>query len=238
MTPLAFGTATLAIFTGAVAQGSIGFGLNLLAAPILVLIDPHFVPVPVIMLSLGLNPLLCIRNRGEHPWRGMRWPMVGAVPAMLAGAAAVAVVDERLLGIGFGVLVLVAVALSVSGRHPPHTDVNLVVGGAASGFMGTTTGVGGPPMALLFQQTQGTQLRASLLRFFLFTSFVSLLLLGAFGQVHRRDLGLFAVLVPGALAGYLAAPHLTRILDRGYVRHAVLVVSAVSAAVVLVRGLT
>lgn len=238
MTPLVLGTATLAIFAGALVQGSIGFGLNLVAAPILVLIDPHFVPAPVILVSLGLNLLLCARNRGDRPWRMMRWPMVGAVPAMVAGAAAVALVDQRWLEVGFALVVLAAVALSLSGRHPPHTDRNLALAGSASGFMGTTTGVGGPPMALLFQHSPGTQLRASLLRFFLFTSLVSVVLLTAFGQVERRDLGLAAVLVPGALVGYLVAPHLSRVLDRGFVRHAVLVVSAVSATVVLIRGLT
>ena len=237
MTPLALGTATLAIFAGALVQGSIGFGLNLLAAPVLILIDPHYVPVPVIIVSLVLNVLLCARNRGHRPWHQMRWPMVGAVPAMVLGAAAVAVVDERFLEIGFGLVVLAGVAAGASGRHPPHTDRNLIVVGAASGFMGTTTGVGGPPMALLFQHTEGTQLRASLLRFFLFTSFVSLGLLTAFGEVHRHDLALAASLAPGTAAGFLIAPHLSRVLDRGYVRHAVLAVSAVSAAVVLVRGL-
>ncbi len=237
MTPLALGTATLAIFAGALVQGSIGFGLNLLAAPILVLIDPHYVPVPVIVVSLGLNLLLCARNRGERPWHDMRWPMVGALPAMAVGAAAVAIVDQRLLEVGFGLLVLAGVALSVSGRHPRHTPRNLTLAGTASGFMGTTTGVGGPPMALVFQHAEGTALRAGLVRFFLFTSFVSLVLLGAFGEIHGRDLRLAATLVPGTAAGFLLAPHLSRVLDRGYVRHAVLVVSAVSATVVLVRGL-
>ncbi len=237
MTPLAFGTATLAIFAGALVQGSIGFGLNLLAAPILLLIDPHYVPVPVIMVSLVLNVLLCARNRGDRPWQTMRWPMVGALPAMVLGAAAVAVIDQRFLEVGFALVVLAAVAVSLSGRHPRHTDANLALAGAASGFMGTTTGVGGPPMALLFQHTEGTQLRASLLRFFLFTSFVALGLLGAFGQVHRHDLALAATLAPGTAAGFLVAPHLSRVLDKGYIRHAVLVVSAASATVVLVRGL-
>jgi len=230
-------TATLAICAGAIVQGSIGFGLNLLSAPILVLIDPHFAPVPVIAVSLVLNALLVQRNRGHRSWHAMRWPMVGAVPAMVAGAAVVAVIDQRALSIGFAVLLLAAVALSLSGLRPAHNDRNLGLAGAASGFMGTTTGVGGPPMGLLFQDHQGPELRASLLRFFLFTSVVSLSLLFAFGEVHRRDMGLALVLLPGALSGYLVAPRLSRRLDRGYVRHAVLAVSAASAVVVLIRAL-
>ena len=237
MTPLAIATATLAIFAGALVQGSIGFGLNLLSAPVLVLIDPHFVPVPVILVSLVINLLFALRNRGERPWHAMRWPMVGAVPAILAGVAAVGAFDPRTLGIVFGVLLLVGVGLSVSGLHPAHTARNLALAGSASGFMGTTTGVGGPPMGLMFQHAGGAQLRASLLRFFLFTSTVSILLFALFGEIHRRDLGLAALLGPGALLGFLLAPRLTQVLDRGYVRQAVLAVSALSATVVLVRAL-
>ncbi len=234
---LALLLANLAMFSGALVQGSIGFGLNLLAAPILVLIDPHYAPVPVIMVSLVLNALLIVRNRGDHPWRAMRWPMVGALPAMVAGAAAVAVVSGNDLSLGFALVVLAAVGVSLSGRHPEHSDRNLTLAGAASGFMGTTTGVGGPPMGLLFQHHRGDQLRASLLRFFLYTSTFSLVLLFAFGEVHVSDLGLAARLLPGALTGFVVAPRLTRLLDRGYVRHAVLAVSAASAVVVLIRAL-
>jgi uncharacterized membrane protein YfcA len=237
VSPLALLVATVAMFSGAVVQGSIGFGLNLLAAPILVLIDPHYAPVPVIVVSLVLNSLLIRRNRHPHAWRGMRWPMVGALPTMVAGAAAVALISTHDLSIAFALLLLAAVAVSASGRHPAHTTRNLLVAGAASGFMGTTTGVGGPPMGLLYQHHPGPQLRASLLRFFLYTSVVSLVLLAAFGQVHAEDLGLSARLLPGALAGYLAAPHLVRLVDRGYVRHAVLAISTASAVVVLVKAL-
>ncbi len=222
---------------GALVQGSIGFGVNLVAAPILVLIDPEFVPFPVILASLALNLLLAARERGELPWRAVRWPMVGAFPACIGGAAAVAVLDRDALSIAFAVLVLVAVALSVSGLHPRHTALNLALAGAASGFMGTTTGIGGPPMGLVFQRQRGPQLRASLLRFFVFTSVMAIIPLSLFGEVHRADLGRTLVLLPGALVGYLVAPRFARVLDHGYVRHAVLAVSAVSAIIVLLRTL-
>lgn len=237
MSLLAWLVATVAMFSGALVQGSIGFGLNMVAAPILVLLDPHFVPVPVIMVAFVLNCLLVPRHRHPHTWSTMRWPMIGALPAMVAGAAAVAVVSTRVLSIAFGVILLAAVALTASGRRLTHSTRNLVLAGGISGFMGTTTGVGGPPMALLFAHHPGPQLRASLLRFFLFTSVMALVLLAIFGQIRTSDLGLTARLLPGALAGYLVAPKVTQALDKGYVRHAVLVVCTVSAVLVLVKAL-
>ena len=237
MSPLGLAVAALAMMAGTLIQGSIGFGTNLVAAPILAIINPDLVPVPVILASFVFNVLVARRDLGEGPWQAMRLPLVGSVPASVAGAAAVALISQRGLGILFGVLVLVGVALSVSGRHPRQTPRSLVAAGAASGFMGTTTGIGGPPMALLFQRERGPQLRAALARFFGVGSVVSFAMLLAFGQVSWADFGRAAVLIPGGLVGFWLSKHLAHRLDHGYVRHAVLAVSATSACVVLVRAL-
>jgi len=221
---------------GTLVQGSLGFGTNLVAAPILALIDPQLVPVPVILASFFFNILLARRDRGEVPWQIIRLPLIGLVPASILGAAAVAMVSQRGLGILFGVLVLVAVALSVSGRHPSMTSSHLLSAGAASGFMGTTTGIGGPPMALGFQRERGPQLRASLARFFGIGSVVSLLTLLAFGQVVWADLARAAILIPGGLVGVFVSRHTAHRLDHGYVRHGVLAVSGLSAVIVLTRS--
>jgi uncharacterized membrane protein YfcA len=55
--------------------------------------------------------------------------------------------------------------------------------------------------------------------------------------VHWADVGRAAVLIPGGLVGFVASKHLARRLDHGYVRHAVLTVSALSAVIVLARSL-
>ena len=229
--------AALAMAAGTCIQGAIGFGTNLVAAPILAIIDPDLVPVPVIIASALFNLLVANRDRGHHPWRTVRWPIVGLVPASIVGAAAVATIDKRQLSVLFGVLVLIGVGLSVSGLHPRHSRPNQVIAGAASGFMGTTTGIGGPPMALMFQKHRGPDLRAALARFFGISSLVALVPLTIFGQVHLADLGRAAVLVPGGLVGFVLSKHVARRLDHGYIRHAVLATSATSAVIVLVRAL-
>ncbi len=237
MSPLGLVIAALAMMAGTLVQGSIGFGTNLVAAPILAIINPDLVPVPVILASFVFNVLVSRRDQGERPWQIMRLPIIGSVPASVAGAAAVALVSQRGLGILFGVLVLVGVALSASGRHPRHTPRALLAAGAASGFMATTTGIGGPPMALMFQRERGPQLRAALARFFGVGSVVSFVTLLAFGQVAWADFARAAVLIPGGLFGFWLSKHLAHRLDHGYVRHVVLAVSATSAVIVLVRAL-
>ena len=174
---------------GTCIQGAIGFGTNLVAAPILAIIDPDLVPVPVIIASALFNVLVAERDRGTS--RGARsagrWS-ASCRPAS-SGPRRWRPSTSSGLGILFGVLVLVGVGLSVSGLHPRQNRPNLVVAGAASGFMGTTTGIGGPPMALMFQKHRGPDLRASLARFFGIGSLVSLIPLLLFGQVHLADLG-------------------------------------------------
>jgi uncharacterized membrane protein YfcA len=63
-------------------------------------------------------------------------------------------------------------------------------------------------------------------------SIVGLYLIGRFGtpEVIRA-----AVLVPGILVGGYMSRYTARVLDRGYIRIAVLVVSAGSAAIVVLR---
>jgi len=88
VTPLQLAVAALAMMAGTLIQGSIGFGTNLVAAPILAIINPDLVPVPVILASLVFNVLVARRDRGEGPWQLMRFPLLGSVPASVAGAAA------------------------------------------------------------------------------------------------------------------------------------------------------
>ncbi len=62
MSALGLVLAALAMAAGTCIQGAIGFGTNLVAAPILALIDPNLVPVPVIIASALFNVLVAERD--------------------------------------------------------------------------------------------------------------------------------------------------------------------------------
>lgn len=63
MSPVEPLIAGVTVAVGACLQGAVGFGLGLLAVPILVLVDPMLVPVPLIVASLALNLGASYRNR-------------------------------------------------------------------------------------------------------------------------------------------------------------------------------
>src|SRR5438876_76179 len=137
MTPLSLLIASIAVAGGACLQSSVGFGLNLVAAPVLIAIDRRLVPGPAALLSLVLTILVAHRERDAIDLRGVGWALVGRIPGTVLGALTVAVLSERGLGIAFSVLLLVAVALSASGYALPRTARTLVGVGLLSGFMGT-----------------------------------------------------------------------------------------------------
>ena len=226
-----------AVLVGAVVQGSIGFGLNLIAAPVLALVDPELVPGPAIVLAFVFTALLAVRERRDIDVRGVRWAFYGRIPGSLAGAAAVAVLSPRSLSLAIGVAVLVGVAITASGWHVEPTRPVLAGAGALSGLMGTASSIGGPPMAMVLHGSTGAAMRGTLSAFFLLGTVVSLALLAAVGEFGRADLVASAFLLPPLLVGFaasrLVAPH----VDGARLRVGVLGLSSLAAVSVIASAL-
>ena len=219
-------------------QGGAGFGLALFAAPLLILIDSRFIPGPMLLSALVLTLLMAVRGREAIHVRGVLWTIVGRVPGVVCGALVLAALPQGELAVLFGALVLIGVVMMVSGLALRPQRGTLLVAGALSGFMGTVAAIGGPPIALVYQRHPGPELRSTLAGYFVAGSSMSLLALLFVGRFGRDELVLSAVLVPGILIGYAASLRLARWLDQGRTRAAVLVVSALSAVLVLVRTLS
>jgi len=231
--------ACLVVALGAAIQGAVGFGVNLFAAPVLVLINGRLVPGPMILAALVLNVLIVRREPSEGQWEAIRWPLVGMVPGAFAGGVLLRVLDTNrdTLALFFGTLILLAVLLSVSGLHPAPTRRALSVAGMAAGFMGTAVGIGGPPMALMYQHREGSDLRGALGRFFGVSSVVSLAVLAGAGLFGWADVGIAVFLLPGIVAGYVCSGALAARVDGRHVRVAVLSLSAASAMVTIAKAL-
>lgn len=234
MTTIEWVIALTAVAVGACAQGSIGFGLGMVAAPVLVLTDPDFIPGPLLIVAFLLAVLVTTANRTGIDWFGLRWAVVGRIPGSVLGTAAVVVLPERELIILFAVLVLMGVGLSVAGLRVDPTKPALVSAGAMSGFMGSITSIGGPPMALVYQDSRGAEIRATISGFFIVGSALSIGLLAIAGEMGAVDLGRAAALTPAMLVGFGASRRLARLLDRGFMRPALLGFSAVTSAALLV----
>ncbi len=222
---------------GAILQGSVGFGLGMLAAPLLVLIDPNLVPAPLLLAALVLTLLAAFSERDSIDLKGVGWALVGRIPGTFIGAATLAVVSRSATTILVGIVVFVAIGLIGSGVNLSRTPRVLLAAGTLSGFMGTTTSIGGPPLAALYHNAPGAEIRGPMASFFVVGLVVSLSALAFVGRFGLAELYAGVFLLPGVVAGFAISRRIAPILDRGYTRVAVLTVSALAGLSVIVQVL-
>jgi len=227
---------SLIMVVGSLLQASVGFGIALFVVPLLVLLNPVFVPGPMLFASLFLAAIMAFRGWSAIDLKKLGLAGVGLFVGTAAGALALMIVASDKWPKLFAVFILVAVALSASGIHIPATRRNLVAAGIISGVMGTISGIHGPPMALLYQREPGNIVRATLAIFFVMAYAIALIALGTIGLFGKKELLLGLTLAPGVIAGYIVARFSTKLLDRGYwLRLAILTVASLSAIALLLR---
>jgi uncharacterized membrane protein YfcA len=227
--------AIMIVAAGSALQAATGMGMALFAAPLLALIDPAFVPGPVLCAVMGLSAAVAWRERAFIDRRILFVALLGFSAGCAIGAILVAVLVGRDLGQVFAVLILAAVFLSVAGLRIRISRLALLIGGAASGILGTMAGVQGPPIALVLQHEEPNRLRATLCAFFASGSLVSLTALAAAGVFDIGKLWLGLELMPGVALGFATAPVFARRIERRQARAAVLVISTLSALALLLR---
>lgn len=228
----------IAIVAAAAAiQASIGFGLAIVAAPLLALLDRAYVPGPLIASGTCLALIMALRERQAMDRSGVRVAVAGRVLGAIPAGYALRVASQATYDLLFSTLVLAAVALSLLHRDIRPTPRAIFAAGIASGFMGTITSIGGPPVALVYQRSRGPELRATLAGMFLLGSLISLVVLAAIGRFGAAELSRTAVLVPGVVLGVLVSRPLLHRFDSGATRPLVLALSAGSALAVLARAL-
>lgn len=237
MSVTGFCVLAVAIMLASALQASIGFGIGMLAAPIVALIDPALIPGTLIMVATLVTLMVVVREREAIDLSGTGWALAGRVPGTIAGALLLAVLPHRALALLLAGVVLGGVVLTSSGWIPAARRRNVVMAGAASGLLGTATAIGGPPMALVWQRSEGAQLRGTMSGFFLVGSVMSLIMLSITGAVDVHTLWGFAVMIPAAIVGYLLSHVLNRHLDRQRLRWLAIAVSAAGAIVLIGREL-
>ncbi|WP_026877881.1 sulfite exporter TauE/SafE family protein [Jiangella gansuensis] len=227
----------VAVFAGTVIQGCVGLGLGLVAAPVMALVAPDLMPGGLLWLTL-LLPLLTVgREWAEVDWWGLRWALLGRLPATAVGAWVVSVMSAEALGVAIGVVILLAVVLTARTFRLPMRPSVLVTAGVVSGISGTATSIGGPPLALVYQRELGPRVRATLGVYFVVGVAVSLTALGVVGELTMAQTMTAAWLAPLMVAGFAVSLVVRRRIDGDLLRVIVMVVCALSATTLIVRSL-
>lgn len=221
---------------GATVQGSIGFGMNLVSVPVIALVLPKALPVTVIVLAIPVAVSMIRYERHAIDRMGVGWILVGRIPGTIVGAVVVASVSTAVLQGLAGSFVLLLVAASVLMPAVPVRRGTQIVAGVVSGVSGTSAGIGGPPLALLYQNHPGPTMRSTLAASFAFGTSISLLTLLVAGQVGGPQVLLGLGLAPVVVAGSVLGRRLHRFLDRGWLRPLVLVVAGITAITAMIQA--
>lgn len=221
------------ILAGTITQGTIGFGLGTIATPIIALIRPELVPTLILLLALCISSYTLARTYHETSWRVVGISSLARIPGSLVGAWAIASLSPNGLSIFIGCAVLFAMTLSSLGWSPRPTTLNTLIAGVASGILGTSTSIGGPPMALIMKRFDPDRTRGTLAGTFVLGTLVSLIILASSGQISSTQMGAAAAYLPLVIVGLIAANHLNQFIDRNLLNRIVLIV-AISAALMLI----
>jgi hypothetical protein len=238
VTVTAFVLAGAATVAGATIQGSIGFGMNLVTVPVLALVVPDALPVAVVLLGIPISLAMLRHEHRALDRAGLGWIIAGRVPGSILGAWVVASVADNTLQLLIGAFVLVFVVASLVARPLPVRPSTQLVAGTASGVTGTAAGIGGPPLALLYQWHPGPAMRSTLAAAFFFGTLLSIAILSVARQVSWAQVLLAVGLAPLVVIGSYLGRRFHDRLDRGWLRPAVLVFASVSALVVVIDAIT
>lgn len=224
------------MFAGALIQASTGLGLGMIAAPILLLIDPNLVPGPLLVLALMISLLIATRERRHIDRKGLGFALAGRIPGTVLAGFTISLLPTSTYGLLFGAMVLAGVALSTTGWRVQPTAGNLLTAGFASGYMGTLTSIGAPPLALAYQHGSASSIRATMAAYFVIGSAFSILVLAIFQRFTVQQALASVVFMPPLIAGFWVSGRVVAHMNNERTRLAVLWLSAITAVMLIAKS--
>ncbi|MDD9890574.1 MAG: sulfite exporter TauE/SafE family protein [Gammaproteobacteria bacterium] len=197
--------AAFVIFVGSFVQSSIGFGLAIIAAPVLFFIDPLYVPAPITVSAFTLSLANAAKHWHSISFEGLKFAIIGRIPGTVAGGLLLFWISQEQLALWLGISGLAAVVLSLGNVAFKPTPGSLFSAGFLSGFMGTSSSIGGPPMALVLQHQENDFIRANMAAFFCVSCLMSLAMLATIDRFGVEHILISLPLMPATLLGYWVA---------------------------------
>jgi len=218
-------------------QSIMGFGFNLVAAPLLIafLNEPAEV-VPALHLSWVVVGL-AITLRGRRlmsPKRIAIW-LAAALPGAAIGVWLLETANPTILGRFIGTITVVATLfIAFKAARPLRREKPwMLVAGGLSGVLGGSTGMSGPPLVLLGlnQGWPTARFRADLLAYFTLLSAIAIVMYWWRDLLTATSLRYAAVGAPGLCIGFVAGTVAAKYVSGDRFRYAAI-------ALICVTGIT
>ncbi|MEJ2136884.1 MAG: hypothetical protein P8X86_16770, partial [Desulfofustis sp.] len=122
---LYFAAFSFLVIVGAFLQAVIGLGFVMLVAPFLVLYNPDFVPVPMLLIGTFLPLLIVWRDRKAIHFTGIKSAIAGRIIGNLLAVGLLSIISQNTYMLIFGGLIIVTVILSTFTFNIRPTAVNV-----------------------------------------------------------------------------------------------------------------
>lgn len=225
------------VLLAAFVQSSVGLGLGMVGMPLVALVEPTLVPTLLLLLMIPVALGVWLPERRHVNWRVLAWSLPPRIPGTILGVWLVATFSNRVLGIGIGLVVLVAVWLALRAVEVPLTPTHLVAAGLAAGVTGTAAAIDGPPLAVVVAHRPPQEVRATMAVFFVLGAGFSVAGFWVQDALPWSSVVLSAVLLPVVLVAVPLGGWASRRVPRETFRRGVLVICASSAVVLLGKSL-
>lgn len=209
--------------------------MAVIAAPIIVLLNPLWVPVVLTIMALALSILNTWNQRSALELRELIVPFITRIPGTMLGAWLLLQLNVFWLQISVALCVFLAVVISYFGKQFDYTPARLGWAAFVSGIMGTTTSIGGPPMALVMQHGNATTVRANLSLYFGYSCTLSLIGYSLTGLLNESLLMASLSFLPVCLIGFVFGIRARAFVDAGRFRPLLLILCG-SASIVAFVG--
>jgi uncharacterized protein len=224
------------VLIAAFVQGSTGLGFALISGPVIGMVEPRLLPVFLLVQMIPLNGYVTWRERHALDGAGTTWISIGRFVGTFGGLGVLFLVTEQQLSLLICVSTVLAVLMTVLAPSFEPGRGAFLTAGLVTGVTETSTGVGGPPLALVYQHRPAPVLRSSVAACFLIGEVISVVILAVSGNISPDQLRTAFLLLPAVVVGALLSRLVHHRLDGRTMRYLVLGFALVSGAVVTVQA--
>lgn len=239
---LEYFAAAFVFFFAALLQGISGFGSGLLAVPILALWFPISVLTPSLsVINIVIGGWIYWKNRDAARPSQWKWLILSGIIASFVSGSLLLTVDEQLIKLILGTVILVLALLLASGKQLPtaeHTPGHIAVG-TGSGLLNGLMTLGGPPIVLFLANARipKQQFRATLSLFFCCIAFANVVNFSRQAIYAEPHLYLVLTLLPCALIGASTGQKLQHHVSEYRFRQLTLVLMILSGLSVVIQSM-
>ena len=227
---------SLVVLVAAFIQGSTGVGFALISTPVIGILRPELLPVCVLVLMLPLNFYVVSRERGAVDRIGASWITGGRIVGTAGGLWVLAALSASHLSLFVGASTIAAALVTLI--MPPFSPSRpaFITAGLITGVTETATGIGGPPLALLYQHQPPATMRSTIALCFLLGEVVSLVTLMATGRISAAQLLAVALLLPALVVGSILSHVVHHRINGRFLRNFVQIFAIVSGIALIVHA--